>query len=191
MTGYYNNPDETEKVLLEDGWFKTGDVGTFTDTGLKLISRKDRIFKLSNAKKVIPAEIENLIAKDCAYLSHAYVSGSGRDYPVVLLFPNTNMFDQKPDESQIKEDCLCPKNLIEYVHCLTNCLDNWNHSIDAKYSRINRAKLIDYELTIENEELTPSMKLSPNIVGKIFKAEIEKLYSPDSATEDVYVIKLG
>jgi long-subunit acyl-CoA synthetase (AMP-forming) len=191
MTGYYHNPDETEKVLLEDGWFKTGDVGTFTDTGLKLISRKDRIFKLSNAKKVIPAEIENLIAKDCAYLSHAYVSGSGKDYPVVLLFPNTSMFDQKPDESQIKEDCLCPKNLVEYVNCLTNCLENWNHSIDAKYSRINRAKLIDYELTIENEELTPSMKLAPNVVGKIFKAEIEALYSLDTATEDVYVIKLG
>ncbi|NOZ75503.1 MAG: AMP-binding protein, partial [FCB group bacterium] len=67
MKGYYKNPEETERVLIADGWFRTGDVGAYTKTGVQLISRKDRIFKLSNAEKVIPTEIENLIAEDCLF----------------------------------------------------------------------------------------------------------------------------
>ncbi|MEE8336116.1 MAG: AMP-binding protein, partial [Candidatus Neomarinimicrobiota bacterium] len=85
MRGYYHNPEATKNVL-NSAWFSTGDIGEYADTGLKLISRKDRIFKLSNAEKVIPAEIENLITRNCAYLAHALIVGSGRDYPVILLF---------------------------------------------------------------------------------------------------------
>jgi len=191
MTGYYNNSEATTEVLMENGWFRTGDVGEYTDTGLKLISRKDRIFKLSNAEKVIPTEIENLIAKDCAYLAHAIMVGSGRDYPVILLFPNKNLFSQHPDESLISKDCKCPTGMDDYFHCLSNCLQKWNQSIDAKYSRYNKAMLIDYELSIEKEELTPSMKLSPNVVGKVFKAHIESLYETgEMKSDNVYVINL-
>lgn len=191
MTGYYHNPEATSNVMEKDGWFRTGDVGEFTDTGLKLISRKDRIFKLSNAKKVVPSEIENLIAKDCAYLAHAIMVGNGRDYPVILLFPNKNLFSQKPDNSLQSQDCKCPTGMDDYFHCLSNCLQKWNQSIDTKYSRYKKAMLVDYELSIENEELTPSMKLSPNVVGKVFKAHIESLYEPsEMVPENVYVINL-
>ncbi len=191
MTGYYHNPDATSDVMEKDGWFRTGDVGEFTDTGLKLISRKDRIFKLSNAKKVVPSEIENLIAKDCSYLAHAIMVGNGRDYPVILLFPNKNLFSQKPDDSLQSLDCKCPTGMDDYFHCLSNCLQKWNQSIDTKYSRYKKAMLIDYELSIENEELTPSMKLSPNVVGKVFQAHIESLYHPgETVSENVYVINL-
>ncbi|MFQ6674082.1 MAG: AMP-dependent synthetase/ligase, partial [Fidelibacterota bacterium] len=111
MRGYFKNREATREVLSRDGWFRTGDVGEFTDEGLRLISRMDRIFKLSNAEKVVPSEIENLIIKDCAYLSHAYVAGSGRDYPVALLFPNKAMFSKLPDESHLKKGCRRPKSL--------------------------------------------------------------------------------
>ncbi|MFQ6677582.1 MAG: AMP-dependent synthetase/ligase [Fidelibacterota bacterium] len=191
MTGYYRNPEATKKVMKEDGWFCTGDVGEYTESGLKLVSRKDRIFKLVNGEKVVPTEIENIIAKDCAYLAHAFVTGNGRDYPVVLLFPNKNLFSQKPDESLLLTNCQCPSGMEDYVQCLTKCLNKWNQSIDAKFSRYKKAMLIDYELSIENEELTPSMKLSPNRVGNIFKARIESLYeNEDIDSEEVYVINL-
>ncbi len=79
----------------------------------------------------------------------------------------------------------------DYAKCLQECLQRWNHSILPKYSRYKKAILIDYELSIENEELTPSMKLAPNIVGKVFKAEIDSLYERGKAASDtVYVIDL-
>jgi DNA-binding XRE family transcriptional regulator len=68
----------------------------------------------------------------------------------------------------------------------------WNDLTAAKYARLKRAMLIDHELTIEDGELTPSMKLAPNIVAKVFKAEIESLYdSEEPIREDVFVINLG
>ncbi len=191
MEGYYKNPEETKKVLTNDGWFNTGDVGEFTETGLRLISRKDRIFKLSNAEKVVPTEIENLIVKDCPYLSHAFVSGSSRNYPVILLFPNKKMFTKITDESDARGGCACPEGLPDFAFCLHHCLKKMNESIEVKYSRVKAAMLLDYELSIENEELTPSMKLAPNVVAKVFKANIDYLYgSEESLSDKVYVINL-
>jgi long-subunit acyl-CoA synthetase (AMP-forming) len=124
-------------------------------------------------------------------MSHAYVAGSGRDYPVVLVFPNKAMFNETPDPSQLMEGCKCPNNLDEYFSCLKSCLVNWNGSIDAKYSRLKKARILDYELSIENEELTPSMKLAPNVVGRVFESEIESLYqSEDDQPKQVYIINI-
>lgn len=191
MRGYYNNPEATQAVLMDDGWFRTGDVGEFTENGLRLISRKDRIFKLSNAEKVVPSEVENRIVGDCAFLSYALVTGSGRDYPVALLFPNRSMFNSQPDESRLKFGCKCPPDLQTLSCCLANCLALLNQNNDVRYSRLQSALLLDYELTIDNEELTPSMKLSPNKVADVFKARIEQLYGDNPIVEDdVYIIKL-
>jgi long-subunit acyl-CoA synthetase (AMP-forming) len=191
MKGYYKNPEATKKSLSEDGWFATGDVGEIAETGLRLISRKDRIFKLSNAKKVVPSKIENMILKDCTYLAQAFVAGKDRDYPVALLFPNKKMFLQVMDESHRKKDCDCPKNINELSTCLIKCLKVSNKNMDLKYYRLRSAMLIDHELSIEKEELTPSMKLAPNVIGNVYEANIDYLYG-DRGTlpEKVYVLNL-
>ncbi|MBI5058881.1 AMP-binding protein [candidate division KSB1 bacterium] len=195
MTGYYRNPEETAKVLTDDGWFCTGDVGEFTDLGLKLVSRKDRIFKLTNAEKVVAAELENMITGGCPYLAWAYVTGSGRDYPVALLFPNRAIFACIPEGAKLPGGCCRPHDVATLAHCLGHCLAQVNRRLDAEYSRMPRVMLVDHELSIENEELTPSMKMSPNTVGRIFKANIERLYDPASTAEtstadSVYIIRL-
>jgi long-subunit acyl-CoA synthetase (AMP-forming) len=192
MTGYFKNPEATRQVFTEDRWFKTGDVGEFTPAGLRLISRKDRIFKLSNAEKVVPTEIENLVTSDCAYLAHAYVAGSGQDHPVALLFPNKSMFSQLPDESRLKTDCQHPRTQADLARCLRTCLRRLNAIMSPGYYRLDSVMLVDRELSIENEELTPSMKLAPNVVGKVFKAHISALYGDprEQFEEKVYVIRL-
>lgn len=191
MQGYFNDPEATNQVLSDEGWFATGDIGEFTSAGLRLITRKDRIFKLSNAKKVIPTEIENLVVKDCAYLAHAYVSGKNHDYPVALLFPNKNLFSNSLSESYQKIGCDCPGNIAELANCLKTCLIKCNEMMDFKYYRIKSAMLIDYEPSIEREELTPSMKLAPNVIGDVFEANIEYLYDTNKPLpEKVYVIHL-
>jgi long-subunit acyl-CoA synthetase (AMP-forming) len=191
MRGYYRNGAATNNVMTSDGWFRTGDVGKFTENGLQLVSRKDRIFKLSNAEKVVPTEIENLIAKDCAFLAHAFVTGSGQDYPVALLFPNSAMFANMPETSKLKAGCQKPESINDLSMCLQKCLVDLNGSIRRKFSRPQTAMLVDHELSIENEELTPSMKLAPNVVGRVFKAQIEALYGNASLSDQkVFVIKL-
>lgn len=192
MKGYFHNPEATDAVLLEGGWFATGDLGDFTETGLRLLSRKDRIFKLSNAEKVAPAELENLILDHCCFLSHVYVAGEGQDRPVGLLFPNMAMFEDRPDESRLRPGCRCPKGVKDLSACLSSCLGELMGTLNAKYLRPRAVMLVDHQLSVEGGELTPSMKLAPNRVGRIFKARIEQLYGEGESVDlgDGYLLIL-
>ncbi len=196
MKGYYANQEATDEALSADGWFRTGDVGEITDLGLRLISRKDRIFKLSNAEKVVPTEIEALISRECPYVAWAFVTGSGRNHPVALLFPNREMFGKLPEDTRLATHCHCPRDAEELSQCLGNCLAMVNRGIDEEFCRMESVMLIDHTLSIEAEELTPSMKLAPNAIGTAYKAHIERLYggNADDAEgfkDPVYIIRLN
>ncbi len=191
MPGYYKNEEANREVFTEDGWFRTGDVGTITPHGLKLIARKDRIFKLSNGEKVVPTEIEGMIQARCHYIAFALVEGGGREYPVALLFPNRQLLEHGGAESPTFEACVCPRSLEELSHCLHHCLQDINCGIGPEYARIRAAALIDDELSLDNRTLTPSMKVVPKQVLNVYRAELESLYGNAEPTrEQVYVIRL-
>lgn len=191
MCGYYKNNEANKNIFTEDGWFKTGDIGTITEDGLKLITRKDRIFKLTNGEKVIPTEMENLIQSKCHYISFAIVSGSGQDYPVALLFPNYKMLETPIEIRSEISGCSCPKNLSELGNCLNHCLQLANADIGQKFSKIKSAVLINDELSFDKNTLTPSLKVAPNNVMNVYKAHLENLYGQENEIkEEVYVIKL-
>lgn len=191
MKKYYNNDEANRISFTEDGWYCTGDIGEITPAGLKLISRKDRIFKLTNGEKVIPAELEMLIQANCHYITFAMIVGGGEEYPVALLFPNKKELEQPGYEISPIEGCFCPRNLTELKKCLRGCLHNANCGISQKFSKIKYAMIIDDELSIEKNTLTPSMKVAPNNVIEAYKAHIENLYGADNEiNEDVYIIKL-
>jgi len=120
------------------------------------------------------------------------VEGNGRSYPVALLFPNRNLLNKKGDVIDIDlEDCECPESLDQLSQCLRNCLTDVNCSLKQKFARIKAAMLIDKDLSVEDKTLTPSMKLAPNNVKKVYRAHIEKLYGADKEIEDhVYIIPL-
>ncbi len=192
MVGYYNNPEANKNIFTEDGWYCTGDIGELTDDGLKLITRKDRIFKLSNAEKVIPTELESLIVGKCHFITHALVEGSGKNYPVALLFPDKMSIKESVNGDAVKiEDCVCPNSLEELSACLKNCLKDINCGLKQKFSRIKVAMLVDDELKVENMTLTPSMKLAPNNVKSVYKAYIENMYGAGEKLQHaVYLIQL-
>ncbi|NOX46218.1 MAG: AMP-binding protein [Chlorobi bacterium] len=192
MKGYYNNKKANDKIFTPDGWFCTGDIGEFTETGLKLIARKDRIFKLLNAEKIIPADLEKKILGKCSYLSYVLVEGSGRKTPIALLFPNNTLVSSSAKNNNIKiEGCKCPENMKDLAVCLKQCIDNVNNEIKEKYARINCAMLINGGLSVEDKTLTASMKMMPNSVKHVFKAHIQKIYGEDKEIkEDFYIIPL-
>ncbi len=191
MCGYYKNDEANKDIFTADGWFRTGDVGEITEKGLKLITRKDRIFKLTNGEKVIPTEMESIIQSKCHYISFAVVTGGGREYPVALLFPNKKLIENPDYEVSPLEGCFCPRNLNELSHCLQGCLNDANCGVKQKFAKIKAALIIDDELSIDKGTLTPSMKVAPNNVFKAYKAELENLYNGDNRLkEKVYVVYL-
>lgn len=191
MKGYYKNEEANKDIFTADGFFCTGDVGEFTENSLKLITRKDRIFKLSNGEKVIPSDLEKLIELKCHYISFAIVVGSGEEYPVALLFPNKKSIANSPYEKTPLDGCFCPRDLSELQKCLHGCLNDANCGIGQKFSKIKAAMIIDDELSLENNTLTPSMKVAPKNVALAYKAHLENLYGAENPVEEeVYIIKL-
>ncbi len=191
MKGYFDNDTANAGAFTNDGWFRTGDIGQFTESGLRLIARKDRIFKLSNGEKVIPTEMEAKIQNRCPFISFALVEGSGESYPVALLFPNNALFNSSENGEMPFTRCAGPQDIEELQGCLKKCLDELNTEIKQKFAKIRAAALIDEELSIENRTLTPSMKVIPKRVGNIYQDQIYALYDEEKkAGENVYVIRL-
>lgn len=191
MKGYYKNEEANKAAFTTDGWYCTGDVGEITSTGLKLISRKDRIFKLTNGEKVIPSEMEILIQSKCHYITFAMIVGGGKEYPVALLFPNRKELEHPSYELSPDEGCFCPRNINELGRCLHGCLQQTNNCLTQKFSKIKYAMVINDELSLEKNTLTPSMKFAPNKILEAYRAHIENLYgAKNQMNEEVYVIKL-
>lgn len=191
MFGYFDNDEANQSAFAEDGWYRTGDVGAITENGLKLISRKDRIFKLSNGEKVIPTDLEKAIELKCHYVQYAVVSGSGEEYPVALIFPNKSLLEKPDYELSPEEGCFCPRSLNELGKCLTGCLAVANESIGQKFAKVKSAAIILDELSLETNTLTPSMKVAPKNVVERYKTHLLNMYGENvPVDEEVYVIRL-
>lgn len=192
MVGYYKNDEANYDAFTADGWYRTGDVGAITEGGLKLIERKDRIFKLSNGEKVVPSDLEKLIAANCHYVQYAIVSGENREHPIALLFPNKKLLKNPDYQLTPEEGCFCPRSLNELGKCLQGCLHDANCVIGQKFSKIKAAAIIDSELSLDDKTLTPSMKVAPKIVLEKYRTHLQNLYGENvPAREDVYVIELN
>lgn len=191
MVGYYNNEEANKEAFTEDGWYRTGDVGKITENGLMLISRKDRIFKLSNGEKVIPTDLEKAIELKCHYVQYAVVTGSGEEHPVALIFPNKKLLEHPDYELSPEDGCFCPRSLNELGRCLTGCLSMANDSIGQKFAKVKSAAIILDELSFENNTLTPSMKVAPKNVVEKYRSHLANLYGDNvPVDEEVYIIEL-
>lgn len=191
MVGYYKNSEANAIAFTEDGWYRTGDVGTITENGLKLVSRKDRIFKLSNGEKVIPTDLEKAIELKCHYVQYAVVAGNGQEHPVALIFPNKKLIEHPDYQLTPEEGCFCPRSLNELGQCLKGCLEIANNSIGQKFAKVKSVAVILDELSIENSTLTPSMKMAPKNVIDKYQSHLLNLYGEEvPVDEEVYIVEL-
>ncbi len=177
MLGYYNKPQATREVFTDDGWFKTGDIGTLDADGfLKITDRKKELFKTSGGKYIAPSPIEQLI-KGSRFVSQVVLVGNDRNFPAALIVPN---FEQLENYAKLKnleinspaEFCSHPRivDLIErQINELTVNLSN--------YEKVKRIALLENELTVEGGELTPTLKIKRRVVNEKYADVIEKLYA--------------
>ena len=173
MRGYFKRPDLTDEVF-NNGWFKTGDVGEITAEGVRIISRLDRMFKLDNGEKVFPARIEDRIAGRCKFIKYAYVFGSGQKHPSLLTFPNYELMSADGGGKLDQSDCVYPGCLGDLAACLGECIEAEQRA-GATFERVDAAVVVDSELTVEANQLTPSFKLIPRKIEEDFEKTIRAL----------------
>ena len=175
MRGYYNKPAETQAVLSEDGWFKTGDIGTIDEDGfLRITDRKKELFKTSGGKYIAPQPIEQMI-KGSRFVNQVVLVGNDRKFPAALIVPDWESIESYAQLKGIKgnhtELCKNPRviDLFErQIAGLTPELSN--------FERVKKIALIPDELTIAGGELTPTMKVKRRVIDEKYREMIDALY---------------
>ncbi len=157
MKGYWRNPEETARVL-RDGWLATGDIGHFDDKArLKITDRKKDILVNDKGDNVSPQRIEGMLTLQ-SEIAQAMVYGDRRPHLVALLVPDPEIA-KSPD-----------------LHAkLQQAVDRVNADLSV-IERVRRFILADEGFTIENEQLTPSMKIRRHVISKVYGERLDTLY---------------
>jgi long-chain acyl-CoA synthetase len=174
--GYFRDPEKTAETV-RDGWLYTGDVGYIDADGHVVITdRKKDIIITSGGKNITPSEIENEL-KFSPYINDAVVIGDGRNYLTALI-----MID---DENVMKyaQDNRIPfttyKSLTQQPE-IVKLIDQEIRKVNKKFARVETIKkfrLIDIQLTTDDDEITPTGKLKRNLINEKFKDQIESMYA--------------
>lgn len=177
MRGYYNKPEETRAAFTDDGWFKTGDIGTIDADGfLRITDRKKELFKTSGGKYVAPAPIEQAI-KGSRFVNQVVLVGSERKFPAALIVP---VWEQLESYCKLKgievrsrsEMCRHPR-ILDLLQRQTDALT----PNLARYEKIKKVALLENEFTIEGGELTPTLKVKRRVIDEKYRDVIERLYA--------------
>jgi long-subunit acyl-CoA synthetase (AMP-forming) len=173
MGEYFKSPSATARALPADGWFHTGDLGELVGTGLKLVARKDRVFKTLNAEKVVPTAIENRLAGMNRFIRHVIVAGDGRSFLAALIFPDYFRITE-----EFGDDTVTAERVVK--NALRSTIVEFNQTHSVKYERIRAFAVISKELSIESHELTPSMKVRVRTVLDHADEYLEAVYEPSA-----------
>jgi long-chain acyl-CoA synthetase len=177
MRGYHNLPAETAAVFTEDGFFRTGDIGELSAEGyLKITDRKKDLVKTSGGKYIAPSYIEGMFKALCPYTSQAVVIGKDRNYCTMLVSLDPDAIAGWAAGGPLEGR---PYGEIVASEQASALVGGYIDQLNAKLNRwetIKRFAILPRDLTIEDGELTPSLKIKRRIVDEHFTGEIEKMY---------------
>jgi long-chain acyl-CoA synthetase len=174
--GYLNQPEKTAETIDAQGWLHTGDVGSIDNEGfVKITDRMKDIIITSGGKNITPSEIENQL-KFSPYVSDAVVIGDKRAYLTCLV-----MIDQENVEKYAQDHDIPFTNYASLCRAaeIQDLIQREIEAVNAGFARVETIKkfyLIERQLTPEDEELTPTMKLKRSFVNKRYASEIDAMY---------------
>lgn len=172
MRGYHNLPDDTASAIDPEGWFHTGDIGSFEGSHVRITDRKKDLLILANGKNVAPQPIENKL-KESRLVSEAVLFGDGNEYVYGLIIPNFDHLradlrlpdSTTPDEIVAREDVVALiKGEVEVV----------NRQL-AEFEKVRRHAILSVALSVDTGELTPSMKVRRKVVKEKYAAVLASL----------------
>jgi long-chain acyl-CoA synthetase len=171
---YWRNPEATAETLV-DGWLHTGDVGELDEEGfLKITGRKKDIIITAGGKNLTPANLENDL-KQCAFISQAVMYGDRKPYPVALITLDPEEIVPWAAEHGLPEDLGQLAEDDQVKEMIQKELDRANSNY-AQVEQVKRFAVLDHDLSIENGELTPTLKVKRNVVYERYGDLFEGMY---------------
>jgi len=176
MKGYYNKPEETQKVFTEDGWFKTGDAGKIDDKGnLTITDRLKDLMKTSNGKYIAPQQIENLLTNN-NFIQQIVLIAEARQFVSALIVPNFEFLQDFIKKNSIMftnwGDVVKNEKVVHFYKEKVQELQS--HLSD--FEKVKKFTLMPAEFEINSGEITPTLKIKRNVVLKKYADVIEKMY---------------
>lgn len=197
---YFRNEEETAKAVDAEGWFHTGDICTVDELGrFKIIDRKKNVLKLAQGEYISPERIENLYLANCSYLASAYVHGDSHQSFLVAIFGVApDLFPQfaskvlgekipEGDMDKLRE--VCQNRKVQQA--VLKELDKVGRKNKFNsYERVKAVRLFVDPFTIENQLLTPTLKLKRPQTVKAFRQDLDDCYEEALAAESAPKSKL-
>jgi long-chain acyl-CoA synthetase len=176
FSGHWRNPDATAEVIDADGWFHTGDIGELDDDGfLKITGRKKEILVTAAGKNVAPAPLEDQLRAH-PLVSQAVVIGDQRPFIAALITIDEDAFVDWVQH--VENAAMSVSEAVENVDLravIAAAVDAANASVSRAES-IREFVILPRDLTIEADELTPTLKVRRAVVLARYEAAIESIY---------------
>jgi long-chain acyl-CoA synthetase len=178
MAGYHNLPQASAESVDGDGWLHTGDIGNLDERGfLRITDRKKDLFKTSGGKYVAPSAIEAMFKGVCPYAGQLVIHGDGRNFVSALV-----SLDAEAMEGWAAEHDMAGTSYAEIVtspaarEMVQGYIDELNARLN-RWETIKKFVILPRDLSVEEGDLTPSMKLKRKVVAGKYKDELDALYS--------------
>jgi long-chain acyl-CoA synthetase len=179
MMGYYNKPEATAEVMDSEGWFHTGDIGVFQEGKfLKITDRKKEIFKTSGGKYIVPQAMENKF-KESRFIEQIMVIGEGEKFPAAFIVPSYSFVREWAERKNIDLGDGSNSALIsnpEVIQRIQKEVDEFNTGF-GNWEQLKKFALLENELSIEANELTPTLKLKRKNILANHKAKYEQIFA--------------
>ncbi len=176
MPSYYKNEEATEAVFDDEGFFKTGDIGELDeDNFLKITDRKKDLIKTAGGKFIAPQKLQNLFATD-PLISHVHIHGDKKKYVVALVTLDKDQVLQLKRKHKMSSSDFSQLTKSERIKGeVRKSIARINADL-ASFETIKRFEILDHEFTIEDGQLTPSLKMKRKVIDDRYHAQISALY---------------
>jgi long-chain acyl-CoA synthetase len=176
MRGYYHLPEQTAEVLIGDGWFATGDIGEIDDDGnVKITDRKKDLIKTSGGKYIAPSLIEARFKALCPLLANVLVHANGRNYATAIVTLDPDVTAGFAAHHGIAggpqawpSDPVVEKSVRDAMVELNAGLNRWE--------TIKDVRILPTDLSVEEGELTPSLKIKRKVVETKYADLLQSMY---------------
>lgn len=173
MAGYWNNPEESARVLTEDGWLKTGDIGLLDEDGhIVITDRKKDIIVNDKGDNVSPQRVEGMLTLQ-PEIAQAMVHGDRRPYLVGVVVPDSEHAMAFAARAGVPVESLATNP--DFHRTIQAAVDRVNAQLSV-IEKVRRVILADAPFTVENEQMTPSLKIRRHVLRRIYGERLEALY---------------
>jgi long-chain acyl-CoA synthetase len=180
MKGYFNKPAETAEAIDKDGWFHTGDVARFYKGNLQITDRIKNMIVNAYGKNVYPTPVENIYLKS-PKIDQLFLVGDKKEYITAIIIPNRETleetFNLKDEFFNREAEFIAEKEINDWIGQDIRKISNEL----AKFERIKHFIVKRNPFSMEEGEITPTMKVKRRVVEKKYAQAIAEMYAKDNA----------